>query len=256
MTKIRVFIADDERHARNGIVSLLAAEGDVEVVGHASNGMHAIAGIRQQRPDLVFLDVEMPGKSGIEVVAEVGPDEMPMVIFITAFDQYAVAAFEANAIDYVLKPFSDERFHEAFARARERLDLPATRGFTERLKRMLDTVGEQQRGISRFTVRTGDVLSVFKIDDIDWIEADVYYAKLHIGEAVHLIRESLRALEGMLPPDRFVRIHRGTIVNLDRIVALEPMFKGDFSVILADGTRLRMSRRRRELLAGALTNFS
>lgn len=253
--KIRVLIVDDEIHARRGLKSLLAAEPDVEVVGEAGNGRVAVESIRRLRPDLVFLDVEMPGLNGIDVVANVGPEAMPAVVFVTAFDQYAVAAFEANAIDYLLKPFSDARFQDSLARVRRRLAGSGSNGLGKRLEHLLGTL-DKRRGLVRFTVRAGDVLKVFRAADIDWIEADEYYAKLHIGDATHLVRETMHALDEQLPSDQFARIHRSTIVNLDRIVALEPMFQGDCTVILQDGTRLRMSRRRREVLADVLKPFS
>lgn len=254
--KLRVLVVDDEIHARRGLISLLEAQPDVEIIGQVGNGQLAIEAIRRARPDLVFLDVEMPGRSGIEVIAEVGVSIMPAVIFVTAFDQYAVSAFEANAIDYLLKPFTDERFEAALDRARRRLRSQGPDDLGPRLKRLLDAMNDEDEKLKRFSVRTGDVMSVFNVDDIDWIEADEYYAKLHIGDNVHLIRETMHALDEQLPSSKFARIHRSTIVNLDRVVALEPMFQGDYTVILRNGVRLRMSRRRREVLRDVLKTFS
>lgn len=255
MRRIRVLIVDDEIHARRGLETLLKAEKDIEVVGEAANGRAAVEKIRALRPDLVFLDVEMPGLNGMEVVLEVGPDAMPGVIFVTAYDRYAVSAFEANALDYLLKPFSDARFAAALTRARRAVD---TDGLSDRLRNLLQATLERvdEDAPLRFTVRTGDVLSVFKAEEIDWVEADEYYAKLHIGDRVHMVRQTMHALEAQLPTAKFARIHRSTIVNLDRVVALEPMFQGDYTVILGDGTRLRMSRRRREVLAQKLKHFA
>ena len=255
MNKMRVLVVDDEVHARRGLKSLLAVETDVEVIGEAANGRVAVDAIRSLRPDLVFLDVEMPGLNGMEVVLEVGPDAMPPVIFVTAYDQYAVSAFEANALDYLLKPFSDARFAAALARARRAVD---SDGLAGRLRQLLQATIERvdEDAPLRFTVRTGDVLSVYKAEEIDWVEADEYYAKLHIGGRVHMVRQTMHALEEQLPTAQFARIHRSTIVNLDRVVALEPMFQGDYTVILGDGTRLRMSRRRREVLAHKLKHFA
>lgn len=254
--KIRVLIVDDEVHARRGLKSLLDTQPDVEIIGQVGNGQLAIEAIRRSRPDLVFLDVEMPGRNGIEVIAEVGADVMPAVIFVTAFDQYAVAAFEANAIDYLLKPFTDERFAAALDRARRKFKIHGDDNLGQRLKRLLDTMNGGDETLTRFTVRTGDVMSVFNVDDIDWIEADEYYAKLHIDGRVHMIRQTMQSLDEQLPSSKFARIHRSTIVNLNRVVALEPMFQGDYTVILRDGVRLKMSRRRREVLRDVLKTFS
>lgn len=253
MKPLQVLIVDDEVHARRGLKSLLKNEPDVEVLGEVANGRLAVDAIRSLKPDLVFLDVEMPGLNGMEVVRVVGPEAMPAVVFITAYDQYAVAAFEANALDYLLKPFSDDRFAAALQRARNAINPD---DLADRLRKLLSTSGHDEEAPLRFTVRTGDVLSVYKAAEIDWIEADEYYAKLHIGGRVHMVRQTMHALEEQLPAAQFVRIHRSTIVNLDRIAALEPMFQGDYTVILTDGTRLRMSRRRRDVIAHKLRHFA
>ena len=253
MRPLQVLIVDDEVHARRGLKSLLKNEPDVEVLGEVANGRLAVDAIRSLKPDLVFLDVEMPGLNGMEVVRVVGPEAMPAVVFITAYDQYAVAAFEANALDYLLKPFSDDRFAAALQRARNAINPD---DLADRLRKLLSTSGHDEEAPLRFTVRTGDVLSVYKAAEIDWIEADEYYAKLHIGGRVHMVRQTMHALEEQLPAAQFVRIHRSTIVNLDRIAALEPMFQGDYTVILTDGTRLRMSRRRRDVIAHKLKHFA
>ena len=253
MRPLQELIVDDEVHARRGLKSLLKNEPDVEVLGEVANGRLAVDAIRSLKPDLVFLDVEMPGLNGMEVVRVVGPEAMPAVVFITAYDQYAVAAFEANALDYLLKPFSDDRFAAALQRARNAINPD---DLADSLRKLLSTSGHDEEAPLRFTVRTGDVLSVYKAAEIDWIEADEYYAKLHIGGRVHMVRQTMHALEEQLPAAQFVRIHRSTIVNLDRIAALEPMFQGDYTVILTDGTRLRMSRRRRDVIAHKLKHFA
>lgn len=256
MNAIRVLIVDDEPHARRGLRALLAQQPDITVVDEVGNGDDAVQAIKRHKPDIVLLDVEMPGMNGLNVVEAIGPEKMPAVIFVTAFDQYAVAAFEANAIDYLLKPFSDDRFNAALARARRNLAREGDDQLADRLKHLLRTLSGQQAGMTRFTVRSGDVMTVHRAEDIDWIEADEYYAKLHIGDQVHLIRETMRALEEQLPADKFLRIHRSTIVNLDRVSSLVPMFQGDFTVVLRDGTHLRMSRRRREALSEVLKSFT
>ena len=251
---LRVLIVDDEIHARRGLHMLLDEQRDIEIVGEAASGDEAVRVILTLKPDLVFLDVEMPELNGIEVVREVGPDVMPAVVFVTAYDQYAIAAFDAAAVDYLLKPFTDTRFAKALARARERL-AGRGRGGDTRLDALVERLAPA-RALQRFTVKVGDTLRVFDVDAIDWIEADEYYAKLHIGDEAHLVRKTMGALADELPADRFARIHRSTIVNLDRVTALEPLFQGDFNVILRGGQRLRMSRRRREALADRLTHFS
>lgn len=252
--EIRVLVVDDERHARLGMRSLLERETDVSIVGECSNGREAVASIRRLRPDLVFLDVTMPDRNGLGVVEDLGAEDAPRVIFVTAYDEYAVPAFESNAVDYVLKPFTDERFRGAMQRAREQLHLER-RG----------AAGEQPSGhddspdrevLDRFTLKDGGKLRVFNVDQIKWIEADEYYVKLHIGDESYMIRETLGSLEKQLPPRHFVRIHRSTIVNINEIETLEPMFQGDSTVVLRDGHRLRMSRRRRKALSDLIKAFT
>jgi two-component system, LytTR family, response regulator len=250
---VKVLVVDDEIHARRGLRAMLAAEPGIEVVGECKDAEEAVAAIRQFAPDLVFLDIEMPDRSGLDVVAEIGPEQMPAVVFVTAFDSYAVQAFEVAAVDYVLKPFTDERLASALERARGVVSGRSDGG--ESLRRVMDATGGKAP-IERFTVKSGKTLKVFHVDEIDWIEADEYYCRLHIGGEAHMIRQPIGTLEERLPGDRFARIHRSTIVKLDRIAALEPLFQGDCNVILKDGTRLRMSRRRREALSDLLRSFS
>lgn len=254
MTDITALIVDDEVHARSGLRTLLNDAGGVRVVGEAGNAAEAVSAIAKYKPDLVFLDIEMPDRHGFDVIAEVGPGKMPAVVFVTAYDEYAVAAFEASAVDYLLKPFTDERFALALERARRALQ-ERNGGDIER--RLRDLLGKLAPGaIDRFTVRVGNALHMFEVDDIDWVEAEEYYSKLHIGKLSHLIRQTMASLEEHLPADRFVRIHRSTIVNISRVKTLEPTVQGDCFVVLKDGTRLRMSRRRRDVLESRLTHFS
>jgi len=253
---IRVLVVDDEYHARRGMRALLEAEGDVDVVGDAADGSAAIEGIRRLRPDVVFLDVTMPDRSGLEVLGELDPGTMPRVVFVTAYDEYAVRAFEADAVDYLLKPFSDDRFQAAMARVRTRLCRDNAFELGERLRQVLDCTESEDGTLERFTLKVGSRYKVFSVGQIDWIEADEYYARLHIGEHSYLVRQSLNSLESQLPGRDFSRIHRSTIVNLDRVAAMEPMFQGDCTLILHDGTKLRMSRRRRKALAGLIRTFN
>jgi two-component system LytT family response regulator len=253
---IRAVVVDDEPHARRGIMALLEEEDDIDVVGEASDGGEAVACIRRLRPDLVFLDVTMPDRSGLAVVEDVGVESMPQVIFVTAYDEYAVRAFETNAVDYILKPFSDERFQEAVRRARENFRRERACELGERLRQLLDCTATDEGILERFTLKVGEKYNVFKVDQIDWIEADDYHVKLHIGGKSYLVRQTLGALEKQLPPTSFARIHRSTVVNLDRVVALEPLFQGDYTVVLKDGTALRMSRRRRKALSNLIKTFN
>jgi two-component system, LytTR family, response regulator len=251
---MRVVIVDDEPLARRGIRPLLAVHAGVEVVCEARNGAEAVRMLGSLLPDLVFLDVQMPELDGISVLRRLDPERRPAVIFVTAYDEYAVPAFEVHAFDYLLKPFTDARFREAMQRARDQL----SRGDAQALADQLAQLVERRAGgaIERFTVRVGETLRMFHVDEVDWIEADDYYVKLHIGGDAYLVRQTMSALEERLPPDRFIRIHRSTIVNIDRIVSMEPLFQGDYNVILHDGTELKMSRRRREALGERVPNFS
>lgn len=251
-----MLVVDDEPHARRGMRSLLEAEADVSIVGEAADGAQAVARIKDRRPDLVFLDVTMPGRSGLGVIDEVGAASMPRVIFVTAYAQYAIPAFDSNAVDYVLKPFTDERFRLAVQRARQQVHLERSSQAPGSGGGRLTATRLERGFLERFTLKDEGILKVFRVEQINWIEADEYYIKFHIGDARYMVRTTLSALEQQLPPDRFARIHRSTIVNVEQVVALEPLFQGDCTVVLKDGTRLRMSRRRRESLSQLIRTFS
>lgn len=228
--KIRALIVDDEPLARERIRALLEAEPDIEIAGEAVNGRKAVEAIQKLKPALVFLDIQMPGLDGFQVIDAVGPVRMPAVIFITAYDQHAIKAFEVNALDYLLKPFDDDRFAAALRRARKDLS-GAGGGRPERL-----------------VIKSSGRITLLKSDEVDWIEATGNYVSLHAGAATHLMRETLAGLEAKLDPARFCRIHRSTIVNLDRIKELQPYFHGDYVLILKDGTRLTLKRGYRDTL--------
>ena len=248
---IRTLIVDDEPVARRRIRRLLKNEHDISVVGESGDGSAAIEAIRTLQPDLVFLDVQMPEADGFSVLREVG-DEMPAVVFVTAFDQYALAAFEVHALDYLLKPFNRNRFADAVARAREHLARASGRAVEPKV---LDLIGELQtakRHLTRFVVRAAGRLLLVDAAQVDWIEAADNYAVLHAGEATHLVRETMGGLATELDPERFVRIHRSTIVQIDRVRELLPAFHGDFVVVLRDGTRLNMSRGYRSAVEAVL----
>lgn len=242
---VKVAIVDDEPLAREGLRTLLRGDRDVEVVAECADGQAAIEAIRRTKPDIVFLDVQMPDLDGFDVLRALAGEPLPAVIFVTAYDKYALKAFEVHAVDYLLKPFHDERFAEALARAKARRG----ENMTERIARLLD---ERKPKIMRVLVKTGGRVLFIRADEIDWIEAADYYVKLHVAGKVHMLRESMAALEGRLDSDVFFRVHRSAIVNLERVRELQPFSRREHVLVLRDGTRLRLTRSRRERLAALL----
>ncbi len=252
---MRVLIVDDERLARQRLEDLLEREDEIVVVGSVNTGAKAIDAIREKVPDLVFLDVQMPGLSGLDVVEELGVDRMPLVIFVTAYDQYALKAFELAALDYLLKPFENERFKQALDRAREASTLRELSDFRERLAALLDnpsvpsgTSESKKRYLERIAVEKRGQVRVVPVDSIDFFSAEGSYVEVHTGDQTHLIRERMQTLEERLAPNEFFRIHRSYIVRLDRIESLIVGGGGDYAVKLTDGKRLKVSRSRREEL--------
>jgi two-component system, LytTR family, response regulator len=246
---VRVLIVDDEELARQRLQRLLAAEEDVEVIGEASDGVQALDSIRRLTPDLVFLDVQMPEVDGFAVLERLRPRPAPAIIFVTAHDDYALRAFDVHAVDYLRKPFDAARFKEAFSRARQRLAGSGAEDQARKIDALLAQVESQPpRSRERLMVRTDGRLYFVRIDDIDWIEAAGNYVKLHVGRDTHLMRETMTGIEKMLDPTRFLRIHRSAIVNLDRVREMQPWFSGEYTVILRDGTQLRLSRVYRDRL--------
>ena len=249
--RTRVVIVDDEPLARQRIADQLAHEDGVDVVGEASNGLQAVEKIRSLHPDLVFLDVQMPGMDGLDVVDTVGADEMPLTIFTTAFDQYALKAFDRAAVDYLLKPFDDERFSQAFRRARKELELREVDRIAHRLRDLLEEDQEEQHSreyLDRITVESRGQLRVVPVANIDYITASGPYAELHAGGRTYAVRERMQILEEQLDPAVFFRVHRSAIVRVDRIDAMLRAAGGDYSVRLKDGTVLSVSRSRRDAL--------
>jgi two-component system, LytTR family, response regulator len=248
---LRVLVVDDEPLARSGVADLVREDPDLQVIGECGDGASAVKAIRGLRPDLVLLDVQMPELDGFDVLRRLDPDELPAVIFITAYDHFAVGAFEVHALDYLVKPFDDARFAESIARAKAAIRGARTGELSQRLAGLLEqlTAGGPAEGwLSRIVVKTARSVVLVRVEDIDWIEASDYCVKLHVQGRVHVLRESLQALELRLDPSRFFRIHRSGIVNLDRITELQPFFKGEHIVMLRDGSKLKLSRgRRREL---------
>ena len=248
---LRVLVVDDEPLARSGVTALVRQDPELLVVGECGDGASAVEAVRRLRPDLLLLDVQMPELDGFAVLQRLDRGELPAVIFITAYDQFAVGAFDVHALDYLVKPFDDARFAEAIARAKTAIRTARAGGLSERLAGLLEQLagGAPAEGwLGRIVVKTGGRVVLVRVEDIDWIEAADYCVKLHVQGKVHVLRESLLTLESKLNPARFFRIHRSGIVNLDRITELQPFFKGEHLVLLKDGSRLKLSRgRRREL---------
>ncbi len=248
---LRVLVVDDEEPARQRLVDLLRRDAGVGAVVEASDGLAAVDAIERERPDLVFLDVQMPELDGLGVVDAVGAARMPLTVFVTAYDQHAVRAFEANALDYLLKPFSDERHEATMARARARLGERDLRGFGQRLIDLAAT-GQAPRFWDRLVVKAGGTTRFVRAAEIDWIEGAGVYATLHLGRTSFLYRAALSELAERLDPRRFVRIHRSAIVNLESVVQLEPLSHGEFEVVLKNGARPRISRTFRAQLEARL----
>jgi two-component system LytT family response regulator len=240
--KIRTLIVDDEAPARARISQLLKGENDFEIIGECANGRQAVAAIQKQRPDLVFLDVQMPRLGGFDVCAAVGGEAMPLVIFVTAYNHYALQAFEVHAIDYLLKPFDRERFQKSLRHAREQWRRGENGLSGQRLAGLLESLKPEARKPDRLAFKSNGRVLFVRIEEIDWIEADGNYVRLRVGTASHQLRETIGGLESQLPADRFMRISRSVIVNLDRVKEVQPMFYGDCVVILQDGSRLNLTR--------------
>jgi two-component system LytT family response regulator len=275
--KIRALIVDDEPLARERLRSLLQDESDIELSGEFENGTKAVDAIRQDAPDLLFLDVQMPELDGFGVLQAIGPDRVPAVIFVTAYDEYALRAFDANAMDYLLKPFDQERFRRSLDRARSHLQLDRASRVNDKLQSLMRYLNIDPNQLSqlpqnagapassqgsnghstsaqsdRLVVKSGGRVYFLKTDEIDWVEAAGNYVRLHVSKDSHLLRETMNGIETKLDTRRFMRIHRSTIVNLERIKELQPWFHGDYVVLLRDGTRLTLSRGYRDKLQQVL----
>ena len=246
--KIRTLIVDDEPLAREWVRNGLQNEPDVEVIGECGDGFEAVKTIAAEKPDLVLLDVQMPGLDGFGVLASVDPDNLPAVVFVTAFDRYALKAFEAHAVDYLMKPFSGERLHQAVERARAAIDRSASKDLKTQLRALLDDI-ERERQYPEWLLIKKDDRSVFlRVEDIDWIESARNNVRLHVGKDVYVYHETTSGIEARLDPKHFFRIHRSTIVHIERIRDMHPWFNGDYAVTLKDGTRLTLSSTYRERL--------
>jgi len=251
--KIRTLIVDDEALGRKRLRKLLETESECEIIGECCDGQEAVAAMRSFTPDLLFLDVQMPELNGFEVLAQLDRKRLPVIIFVTAYDQYALKAFEARAIDYLLKPFEDERFYQSLHRARAYIDGQQSNQFNARLENLVNGMSLRPKPITRMAVKTAGRIIFIKTSEIDWIEAVGNYLNLHIGTEAHLLRGRISELEKRLDPAQFFRTHRSTIVNLDRVKEFQTLFKGDGVAILKNGTRVPVSRSSSQRLQSLLT---
>lgn len=260
---IRALIVDDEPLARGTLRLLLNEDAEVEIVAEAGSGAEAVALISKHSPDLLFLDIQMPGMNGFDVLEKIDTTSIPAIIFVTAFDQYALRAFEVHALDYLLKPFDDARFEKALRQAKAQITEREINKLSQKLFALLEDRDElhmepraidRSKYLTRLMIKSASRIFFLKVEEIDWIGAEDYYVKLHFGRKSHLLRETMNELEAKLDPDKFLRIHRSSIVNLDRVKEMHAHFNGDYVVILHDGTELKLSRSRREQLQSLLKN--
>jgi two-component system LytT family response regulator len=249
---IRTIIVDDEPIARSGLRALLAADPDVQVICECGNGIAAVEAVRREHPDLVFLDVQMPDLDGFGVLEQLQPEEMPAIVFVTAYDQYAIRAFEVNAIDYLLKPFDRDRFAESLARVKRHIQLDRVSSLSDKMVSLLKHLGSAAPGSSG-TYRAGRILikdrrrvSFVRQTDIDWIEVQGNYLRIHTGTESHLARDTLTAMLEKLDPTTFLRISRSHAVNVEKVKELRSLDNGRYCFTLSDGTELQSSRRHRE----------
>jgi two-component system LytT family response regulator len=245
---IGVLVVDDEPIARHAIVRLLRDDPEIELLGECGDGVSAVAAIRSQSPDLVFLDIQMPAINGMDVVATIGAVRMPATVFVTAFEQYAVRAFEANAVDYLVKPFSRERFADTLQRAKARLSAGEGAGpqASARILQALDALRQRDDYLQRIPVRTDEHVVLVDVDDIVWIRASRNTVQIHLADRVHELRETMTSLAGRLDPRHFARVHRSAIINVRRVKAIHPWFNGHHVVTMDTGQQLRMSRYQHE----------
>lgn len=245
---ITALVVDDEPIARRAIVRLLKADAGIELLEECGDGESAVRAIRRHAPDLVFLDVQMPAMTGMDVVASIGAAQMPATVFVTAYEQYAVRAFEANAVDYLVKPFSRERFAATLARVKQRLSSrePPAEASMSRIMQALDTLTQRESYLKRLPVRVGEQISFVDVDEIVWIKASGNTVLLHLADRVHEMRETMTALAARLDPRHFARVHRSAIINTRRVQAIHPWFNGHHVVTMDTGQKLRMSRYQHE----------
>ena len=244
--RIKAIIVDDEPLARERVIQLLSQESDVEIAAACADGLAAISAINEHHPDLIFLDVQMPEVSGFDVLRELDAETMPAVIFVTAYDQYTIQAFDESAVDYLLKPFGEERFRQAVSRARQRLRPESENHYGERLLRLLDHFNLTRGFLERLIVSHNNRMILIPVNDVDWVDTYGNYLKIHTNARTYLLRETMENLASRVDPEKFLRIHRSTLVNLDRIKELQPMFGGQYTIVLHGGTELTLSRNYRK----------
>jgi len=245
---LRALIVDDERLAREKLRRLLEAEPDVQIVGECASGAEAVEGVKEHAPDLIFLDIQMPGLSGFDVLREIGPEAVGHVVFVTAHDEFAVRAFDVQALDYLLKPFDAPRFRDTLNRVRKR----SAGELQEKMASLLEQLATRSPYAERLLVKGAGRMSFVRVDEIDWIEAADNYVRLHAGREEHLLRETMNGIETRLDPQRFIRVHRSALVNIDAVKEVQPLFHGDYEVLLRMGASVAVGRNYREKLMKAL----
>lgn len=255
MRKIRTLIVDDEPLAREGIRMLLRDDSEIAITGECGDGSEAVERIIEEGPDLVFLDVQMPEMNGFDVLDQVGTDAMPSIIFVTAFDKYALQAFEADAIDYLLKPFTRERFFKALEKAKTQIRVHGIDESHERPQASIEDLDRRERYLDRIVVKSAGRIFFLDVRQIDWIEAADTYVRLHSARESHLVRGTMSRLEAKLDPNRFLRVHRSIIVNLERVKEFHPLFHGEYAILLHDATQLTSGRSYRNRLQLLLENL-
>lgn len=243
---MKALVVDDEQPARKKIISFLKAENGIEQIFEAGNGIEAIEKIKNEKPDIVFLDIQMPGLDGFGVINEIGIKDMPPVVFVTAYDQYAINAFDVNAVDYLLKPFDKERFSKSFHRVTEEIKLKKRK--TDDIRLILDEVKKEKKSLERFLVSMGAKYFFIPVRDIIYISSAEKYVELHTAKGKYLLRDTMNNVEESLDPEKFARIHRSFIINVEQIQEMQPWSHGDYVVILKNGEKLNMSRRFRDRL--------
>jgi len=246
MSKLRLLVVDDEALIRKGLRNILSTLPDVEIIGECASGQEAIRAISSATPDIVLLDVQMPGGSGLDVVREIGPEHMPPVIFVTAYDDYAVNAFDLNAVDYVLKPFEEARLLESLERARRRISQGSRATLSEQLEALLSS--NTRNWAKRIVVRNADRYEFVLTESIEWVDSANNYVQLHCGAKRYLLGETLTSLQGRLDPAKFVRIHRGRLVNKDRIITVHPLFSGTYELELIGNIRITTGRQYKDIV--------
>lgn len=255
MSLLQVLIADDETLSRHRLRRLLGRDPELSIAGECGSGQECLDFLASQRADLVFLDVQMPGMDGFAVIDAVGRERMPSIIFVTAYDQFALRAFEVHALDYLLKPFEEKRLAESVRRAKSYIMGRKAETDQEGLRRVLQAAQPAARYPDRFAVKHAQKLIIIRAEQVDWIQAADNYVTLHCGHEIHTLRETMNSLERTLDPAKFLRIHRSAIVNLDRVKALQPWFRGDYRVLLTNGVQLTLSKSYRQALKERLMNY-